>query len=85
MQQVRSSPARAALMNSVRQGDLISALEEEEKSGPGGTPDLVNPRLTGWFSKGKCHRSKWMMTGGSPMTLGKLHMKYREKNHQIRG
>ena len=32
MQQVRSSPAaRAALMNSVRQGDLISALEEEDR------------------------------------------------------
>ena len=32
VQQVRSSPAaRAALMNSVRQGDLISALEEEDR------------------------------------------------------
>ena len=39
VQQVRSSPAaRAALMNSVRQGDLISALEEEDRwdSGDGG-------------------------------------------------
>ena len=28
----------------------------------GGTP------IAGWFMMGKSHRSKWMMTGGTPMT-----------------
>ena len=45
--QVRSSPAaRAALMNSVRQGDLISALEEEDSGdgGFGGSP-FAGPNL----------------------------------------
>ena len=28
----------------------------------------ITPFIAGWF-KGKCHRSKWEMTGGSPMTM----------------
>lgn len=45
--QVRSSPAaRAALMNSVRQGDLISALEEEDTMN---VPFALRPSVGTWL------------------------------------
>lgn len=47
VQQVRSSPAaRAALMNSVRQGDLISALEEEDTMN---VPFALRPSVGTWL------------------------------------
>lgn len=47
VQPVRSSPAaRAALMNSVRQGDLISALEEEDTMN---VPFALRPSVGTWL------------------------------------